>query len=237
MKSRSNRRGLTMVELVVIVAVVAAWAAMLVPSVMKVRRSSDAVQCAARLKQLGTLTADYAAAHGGRLPGISVDESGNGDTDAIKLLSSVPEAGGLMFCPAVSEVATGIPSSRLLRPGEGDRETAWSGEWAPWVAGRSGTYGWNMSASGLKVAGIKDRGTVPIYADSARPAGRLGIGMAGMERNPLEGLSLDEAQYVLCGGFAVNRHNGGINALFADGHVEAVPLGNLPAMSWWPDEE
>ena len=37
--------------------------------------------------------------------------------------------------------------------------------------------------------------------------------------------------YQLC----TDRHEGGINVVFADDHAENVPLGNLWTLEWYPD--
>lgn len=64
----SSGRGLTLVELLVVLAVLAILAGLLLPAVGRVRGQARLVQCAANLRQLGQGAAAYAADSGGWLP-------------------------------------------------------------------------------------------------------------------------------------------------------------------------
>lgn len=77
-----------------------------------------------------------------------------------------------------------------------------------------------------------------MFGDCARPVDSPGLrlGRHTLGENPLAGLSFDEAESVMGGGFYLKRHNGGINMVFTDGQVDAVPLSQLFALSWWAEE-
>lgn len=64
----ARRLGFTLLELLVVVAIVAVLIGLLLPAVQGVRRAAYATQCANRQKQLALAANQYAADHGGRLP-------------------------------------------------------------------------------------------------------------------------------------------------------------------------
>lgn len=69
--SRSARqpRGMTLFELLVVVAIIAVVVALLLPAVQSVRESARRVQCGNNLKQLGAGALQHEAAHGYYLSG------------------------------------------------------------------------------------------------------------------------------------------------------------------------
>jgi prepilin-type N-terminal cleavage/methylation domain-containing protein len=76
------RSGLTLVELLVVVAVIAVLVAMLLPAVQAARESGRRVVCSNNLKQLATAVLLYEAAHG-QLPAAAVVSEGQDTTDCV----------------------------------------------------------------------------------------------------------------------------------------------------------
>ena len=101
----------TLVELLVVIAVIAILAGLLLPALKKAREQALGIQCAQNLKQTGTLMASYASDFGGRLPSPKTDFAlvmGTGRYWPDRLLESSPSSSyedwrmkhPLFWCPA-----------------------------------------------------------------------------------------------------------------------------------------
>ena len=58
-----NRRGFTLIEMLVVIVIIGILAGLIYPSMLRVRRKGWAIQCAANLKQLNTAAANHGAEH------------------------------------------------------------------------------------------------------------------------------------------------------------------------------
>jgi prepilin-type N-terminal cleavage/methylation domain-containing protein/prepilin-type processing-associated H-X9-DG protein len=75
---RRQRKGFTLVELLVVIGIIAVLIGILLPALNKARRSAKAVQCASNMKQVATAILMYANANHGVLPPVKVDKNAAG---------------------------------------------------------------------------------------------------------------------------------------------------------------
>src|SRR2546423_9098849 len=67
--SRSNRTaGLTLVELITVIAIIGVLLALMLPAIQVARESARQTTCKNNLKQISLATIEYSTSNGGRLP-------------------------------------------------------------------------------------------------------------------------------------------------------------------------
>lgn len=117
-----RRRGLSALELLFSVGLIALLAAIVLATVSRARSSAQAVQCLANLRKIGAAFTLYASEHGSRLPDPAASET----TWESTILRYVPSP-AVFRCPSDEEVFPALGSSYDWRD---------AGEPATSVAGR-----------------------------------------------------------------------------------------------------
>src|ERR1043165_8110662 len=75
---RSRLHGFTLVEMLVVIAIIGVLAALLLPALAKGKARAQRIRCVANLQQLGLAFHGFAHDHGGKFPAqVSTDEGGS----------------------------------------------------------------------------------------------------------------------------------------------------------------
>lgn len=96
---RNQKKGFTLIELMIVIAIIAILAAILVPNFLKARAQGQLTACKSNLKNIGTAAEMYATDNGGRYPQQETDftatdaGSGAGGGAYMKSIPMCPAAG------------------------------------------------------------------------------------------------------------------------------------------------
>jgi len=169
-----RKNAFTLIELLMVIAIITLLIAILVPTFQKVRKQARAVICQANLKQWGTVMALYADENKGRLPIMSSSTvlwffRGSwllpGDPNRPRIFQKVTTR-GIACCPMAVKVrpvpASGISRGRHLggsyemRSGSGSTFEAWKITSPP--PPFRGSYGFNATAFPKSIDTFLSRG-------------------------------------------------------------------------------
>jgi general secretion pathway protein G len=117
----SRHSGFTLIELIVVVAIIAILAAILIPNFLHARAEAASASCEGNLKQIATALQEYAVDNGGQYPSSSVVVDVNlFGGPGNPYLSAVPNdpAGGSYFYVAPANGVCGSGDSFKLRDGD-----------------------------------------------------------------------------------------------------------------------
>ncbi len=91
----SSRKGFTLIELMIVIAIIAILAAILVPNFIRARAQGQVTSCKSNLKNIGTACEMYATDNGGRYP-MNLDilkQNGTADQPYLKAIPKCPSEG------------------------------------------------------------------------------------------------------------------------------------------------
>ncbi len=103
----SSRKGFTLIELMIVIAIIAILAAILVPNFIRARAQGQLTSCKSNLKNIGTALEMYATDNLGRYPGGSaagakLTTADGGQQAYLKTIPSCPSAGNVTYMYTVS---------------------------------------------------------------------------------------------------------------------------------------
>jgi prepilin-type N-terminal cleavage/methylation domain-containing protein/prepilin-type processing-associated H-X9-DG protein len=229
LRTSSRVRGFTLVELLVVVAIIGILVSILLPAVGRVRSQAKVTRCAANLRSMAGACLTYASANKRRYPGLAMPQTGGNLWDVSKGFHDALVKEGMphsaFFCPALTDMQTAEFTFSM-----------WGNfyivSYNVWIQRRNGSVlipleydkpappGFQLVAptpkspfAGPTGPGDEVAGANPIITD-----------IVGSEGMPAADAVLSEPgnRYGMTG--LTNHQQGGklmsINAAFADGHVE-----------------
>ena len=212
---RVGRWGVTLIEILIVVAIIVVLAGLLVPAISWARTTAKQTACSSNLAQLGAATLIYAELEGGRLPASQnwratrPERSSAWFNQLPRLLSErkVNQPGTIFQCPSFSGAPPGLISHEVPK-----------------------SYKMNLDLDRVRSAGrgyrhqpfflnrISDGDRVVLFFDAIATGGKGQWGYGGRAE-------ADDS-----------RHVGWVSMLMADGRlVRAVPtpeVGNGPTVRW-----
>ena len=244
-RNLSNRAAFTLIELLLVIAVIALLMAILMPALQRVRKQTKAIACQSNLRQWGVIFSMYANDNRGALPPQMMMTIGPRVWPQ-RLRTYCTDSNDLLLCPMAtrSEIRPDnpftIPDSaslfKLLRV-VGSKSTAWEYRLTagPVVqVDLSGSYGINRglirSRTDRRYPG-STRNNVPVLLDCIYLEGHLYASDDPPEYEGQIGRRSGDMTY-----FCINRHDGGINGLFLDWSVRKVGLKELWMLRWNPTD-
>jgi prepilin-type N-terminal cleavage/methylation domain-containing protein len=237
-------KGFTLIELLVVIAIIALLMAILMPALQRVKKQARTVLCQSNLKQWGVIFAMYTDDNNAQFPERMSGSDGYGRwMDSMRDYYITAE--DIRCCPVASKMAN--PEMLPSMDWWGSTELAW-GKIPGWDAGGGrtegyyGSYGVNgyiyvpvgdtvygISPNGFwRTTNVKGSSEIPMFMDCYFWCGWPQATNTPPEYDGWQERSDANAMNRFC----INRHNGTINAVFIDYHVQSVGLKELFTLRW-----
>lgn len=238
-----GRRGLTLLELLIVIAIVAVLAGLLAGVAISARKKASAAQCASNLRQLGVGMHMYAADFQGlvlRCPGFLSDDrpSNSSDGSGKYHYMSWADAYARYFDPLWGQRGYTLEVFKLTKCPDHPLQFIETNYVVNAMAVERSRRAGGFPSKFSILSQIKNPAGVVYLADAANrvPPPR---GLIGVEDSPMvSSYVVYSTQQFPEGAYArvaESRHGSGvINGLFFDGHVETVRTKNMP-LSLWDD--
>ena len=251
---RENQdKGFTLVELLVVIAVIALLMALLLPALNKARDQAQTIKCASNLRQFGLMYEMYAQTHNESMPG----GWNSGTMWMVDLMPYYQGMGDIRLCPKATKFLdqtgcsdTSCPKTINSAWGRWGKPTFFGGAVPGWTKeGLYGSYGINGWAQnppdiGLPIGNpetynidpidrprfwrstlnVTHTADVPLMADSMWDGTEPMVDNAPPSSLCLQNSNMSE--------FCMPRHGGRTNMLFMDKSVRKIGLRSLWSLTW-----
>lgn len=234
-------KAFTLLELLVVIAVIALLMAILMPALSRAKKQARTVACRALLKQWGPIWYMYCSDNNGCFSNGTITGIGWNRGEWVIVLRDLYETkSNVLLCPT---------AGKRLPTGQ-----EWGGPFNSYVMGAGGTrnlqeeasYGqnnwlFNPPGSVKDIQGrpsewhwrsmnVRSAGEIPVFADTMwRGGGPYTYGIRG-DPPQFDGQWLGADREMMH--FCINRHDGCTNFLFLDWSVRAVGLKGLWTLRW-----
>ena len=239
----ARRRAFTLIEILVVIAIILLLAGLLFPVFGRVREEGRKTSCLSNMKQLGLAFEQYTQDSRGKYP-LSGDfyDATTGTCFGAMCDGWRPGNGHWVAGPPNQPIAHVLPATGTVGEPNGNSANLEAGALFPYIkstavyvcpSNKDGevkhlTYSMNCALTALSVSRIRSPGDIVLLVDEEKANdgyffavndGPAGSTAAGTTSNSTDALTI--------------RHNGGGNLLFADGHVkffsaESFPLDGTP---------
>lgn len=236
------RAGYSLIELLVVIGIIAALIAILLPVVASVRRAARSTACLATLHQWGNAFQMYLADHRGRSFAFAAAPGGRVNPPLWweHLEPYHPEVDQTLLCPEATEPANYQPVNAFQAWGP---HNLWPepGRTRMSYVGSYGVNGWLYQPAGGTGAGRPV--TEPIRLPSGRAShipvifdsAYLQISPRDTDRSDFNPDDPIQHGYGWMRQAALRRHRRGVNMVFADGHADHVNVPDLWTLHWSED--
>ncbi|MBS2034657.1 type II secretion system protein [bacterium] len=103
---KKKKAGFTLIELMIVIAIIAILAAILVPNFLKARAQGQLTACKSNCKNIATALEMYASDNGGRYPSSANIKNSLTTGNYLKLIPSCPAAGTDTYSPNFTSATT-----------------------------------------------------------------------------------------------------------------------------------